>query len=118
MVAGGSGSLVAAALWIEQTLLGTVATVVAVICVAVVGLMMLGGRVDFRRAATVVMGCFIIFGARNVAAGIAGTAAGGSGYSDVPATTFTSPPPASVAAPPPNAAPPADPFAGAAVPTR
>lgn len=70
----GSGVIVGAVHWIEGTLLGTVATVVAVIAVAVVGLMMLTGRINWRYGATVILGCFILFGAASIVAGIQSTA--------------------------------------------
>lgn len=66
----GSGVIVGAVHWIEGTLLGTVATVVAVIAVAAVGLMMLTGRINWRYGATVILGCFILFGAASIVAGI------------------------------------------------
>lgn len=69
----GSGALVSAVQWLQGTLLGTVATVVAVIAVAVVGLMMLTGRINWRYGATVVLGCFILFGAASIVAGIQST---------------------------------------------
>lgn len=71
----GSGVLVGAVRWLEGTLLGTVATVVAVIAVAVVGFMMLTGRINWRYGATVIIGCFILFGAASIVAGIQSTAA-------------------------------------------
>jgi type IV secretion system protein VirB2 len=61
-------------------LLGTVATVVAVIAVAVVGFMMLTGRMNWRYGATVILGCFILFGATSIVAGIQTAAAAGPGY--------------------------------------
>ena len=70
----GSGALVSAIQWLQGTLLGTVATVVAVIAVAVVGLMMLTGRINWRYGATVILGCFILFGAASIVAGIQSTA--------------------------------------------
>jgi type IV secretion system protein VirB2 len=73
----GSGPIVSAVQWLQGTLLGTVATVVAVIAVACVGLMMLTGRIDWRRGAVVVLGCFILFGAVSIVAGIQSTAAFG-----------------------------------------
>lgn len=73
----GSGPIVAAIAWIQGTLLGTVATVVAVIAVAVVGFMMLTGRMNWRYGATVILGCFILFGAASIVAGIQSAAAGG-----------------------------------------
>lgn len=66
----GSGPIVAAVAWIQGTLLGTVATVTAVIAVAVVGFMMLSGRMNWRYGATVILGCFILFGAASIVAGI------------------------------------------------
>ena len=44
----GSGPIVNALSWIQGTLLGNVATTAAVIAVAVVGLMMLTGRMNWR----------------------------------------------------------------------
>jgi type IV secretion system protein VirB2 len=70
----GSGVLVSAMHWLEGTLLGTVATVVAVIAVASVGLLMLTGRINWRYGATVILGCFILFGAASIVAGIQSTA--------------------------------------------
>lgn len=66
----GSGPLLAAAQWIQGTLLGNVATTVAVIAVAIVGFMMLTGRMNWRHGITVIIGCFIIFGAAAIVAGI------------------------------------------------
>ena len=113
----GSGAIVAAVQWLQNTLLGTVATTVAVISVATVGLMMLSGRVDLRRGASVVLGCFILFGASSIAAGIRSVATGDPPMPEAPFAVdpWIPPPP-----PPPPAQPagPADPFAGAAVPTR
>jgi type IV secretion system protein VirB2 len=70
----GSGVLVSAVNWLQGTLLGTVSTVVAVIAVATVGLMMLTGRINWRYGATVILGCFILFGAASIVAGIQSTA--------------------------------------------
>ena len=70
----GSGVIVSAVRWLQGTLLGTVATVVAIIAVAAVGLMMLTGRINWRYGATVIVGCFILFGAASIVAGIQSTA--------------------------------------------
>lgn len=70
----GSGVIVSAVRWLEGTLLGTIATVVAVIAVASVGLLMLTGRINWRYGATVILGCFILFGAASIVAGIQSTA--------------------------------------------
>ena len=66
----GSGPIVSALLWLQGTLLGNVATAVAVIAVAMVGFMMLTGRMNWRFGATVIIGCFILFGAGTIVAGI------------------------------------------------
>lgn len=70
----GSGVLVSAVDWLQGTLLGTVATVAAVIAVATVGFMMLTGRINWRYGVTVILGCFILFGAASIVAGIHSTA--------------------------------------------
>jgi len=70
----GSGPIVAALGWLQGTLMGNVATAVAVIAVAMVGFMMLTGRMNWRFGATVIMGCFILFGAASIVAGIQSTA--------------------------------------------
>jgi type IV secretion system protein VirB2 len=66
----GSGVFVAAVSWLLGTLMVTVATVAAVIAVACVGFMMLTGRINWRYGATVILGCFILFGAASIVAGI------------------------------------------------
>lgn len=73
----GSGVIVGAVNWLQGTLLGTVATVVAVIAIAAVGFMMLTGRVNWRHGAVVVLGCFILFGAASIVGGIRSAALGG-----------------------------------------
>lgn len=70
----GSGPIVASVRWLQGTLLGTVATVVAVIAVATVGFMMLTGRINWRYGAVVILGCFILFGAATIVGGIQSTA--------------------------------------------
>lgn len=76
----GSGVILGAARWVQGTLLGTVATVIAVIAVAVVGLLMLTGRINWRYGAIVILGCFILFGAASIVAGIQSTAALSAGF--------------------------------------
>jgi type IV secretion system protein VirB2 len=73
----GSGPIVAALMWLQGTLLGNVATAVAVIAVAMVGFMMLTGRMNWRFGATVIIGCFILFGAGAIVSGIQSAAAAG-----------------------------------------
>ena len=73
----GSGPIVAALAWMQGTLLGNVATAVAVMAVAAVGFMMLTGRLNWRFGATVIIGCFILFGAASIVSGIQSASAVG-----------------------------------------
>jgi type IV secretion system protein VirB2 len=73
----GSGPIVAALAWLQGTLLGNVATAVAVMAVAAVGFMMLTGRLNWRFGATVIIGTFILFGAGAIVSGIQSAAAAG-----------------------------------------
>jgi type IV secretion system protein VirB2 len=72
----GSGPIVGAVDWLQGTLLGNVATAVAVIAVAAVGFLMLTGRINWRYGATVVLGLFILFGAASIVGGIRSAAGG------------------------------------------
>lgn len=72
----GSGAILGAVNWLQGTLLGNVATAVAVVAVAAVGFMMLTGRMNWRYGATVVVGLFILFGASSIVAGIRSAAGG------------------------------------------
>jgi len=73
----GSGPIVAALAWLQGTLLGNVATAVAVMAVAAVGFMMLTGRMNWRFGATVIIGVFILFGAGAIVSGIQSAVAAG-----------------------------------------
>ncbi|EGF90866.1 trbC/VIRB2 family protein [Asticcacaulis biprosthecium C19] len=66
----GSSPISGALDWIQGTLMGKVATTVAVIAVAAVGFMMLTGRMNWRYGATVIVGVFILFGAATIVSGI------------------------------------------------
>ena len=70
MTPQGSGPILASIQWIQGTLLGNVATAVAVIAVAAVGFMMLTGRMNWKHGITVIIGCFVLFGAAAIVAGI------------------------------------------------
>lgn len=72
----GSNVILTAVSWLQGTLLGNVATALAVIAVGATGLLMLTGRIDWRRGATVILGCFIVFGAAAIVAGIRSVAGG------------------------------------------
>ena len=72
----GSNVILTAVTWLQGTLLGNVATAVAVIAVGATGLMMLTGRIDWRRGAMVIVGCFVVFGAAAIVAGIRSISSG------------------------------------------
>jgi type IV secretory pathway VirB2 component (pilin) len=113
-----TNAFISAVGWLERTLLGTVAIDVAIIAVASIGFLMLTGRIDLRRAAHVVFGCFIIFGASNIAHEIVSVLSGSGSASEA-----AHPPPQPPALPqlPDNLKANAtryDPYAGAASPPR
>ena len=72
----GSNPILAGVSWLQGTLLGNVATAVAVMAVAACGFMMLTGRLNWRHGATVIIGCFVLFGAGAIVGGIRGAAGG------------------------------------------
>lgn len=102
----------AATSWVSDLLFGPLATAIAVIAIAGIGLAMLSGRIDIRRGLSVVLGCFLLFGARGIAEGLRSTALS----NNVPANTSVPLPPV-YAKPAPSAGAPTgyDPYAGAAV---
>ncbi len=103
----GASPLLAASRWVEGTLLGTMATVVAILCVAWIGFLMLSGRIDVRRGVAVIIGCFILFGAPVIVGGVGA----GGGEEMAMAPVPAAPPPVMPAVTPP----PYDPYAGAAL---
>ncbi len=72
----GSGPLITALTWVQDTMQGKLATTAAVIAVATVGFLMLTGRIEWRRGLTVIVGCFVIFGAVAIVEGIRSVSAG------------------------------------------
>jgi type IV secretory pathway VirB2 component (pilin) len=107
-----SSPLFAAAQWFELLFSGSLAAALATIAVAAMGLLMLAGRVDIRRGALTLLGCFILFGASAIASGLRVM----SGNNVAPASLTTTAPPSF----PPSAnsgqTSPYDPYSGAAVP--
>jgi type IV secretion system protein VirB2 len=106
-------SIVDASSWLQHLLQGDPATAIAVLAVAAIGAAMLTGRADMRRGATVILGCFLLFGAPVIAAGLYAALNGAAGGS---VAETASPPPKAPSAPPSNN--PFDPYAGAAVPQQ
>ena len=113
----GANVITSALGWIQTTLLGALATTLAVMAIASIGLLMLTGRIDVRRAARVAFGCFIIFGASTIASGIMGVISGTAANPEL----AQAPRPPDLPAPqayPAGPATPYDPYAGAALPPR
>lgn len=101
----------AAMQWVVDLLIGPIGTSIAIIAVAWVGFSLLEGRLTVRRGATVVLGCFILFGAPTIARELLGLAGRDGGQIAAPDL-----PPAAPPKPPPPLPPQPDPYAGAALP--
>lgn len=105
----GGSATAEAALWVEGLLVGELALPLCVIAVALVGALMLDGRLALQKGIRVVLGCSFLLGALAIAAGIV---TGGSALKD-----STTPPALSTQEEkaPRGPLPPAhnDPFAGA-----
>jgi type IV secretory pathway VirB2 component (pilin) len=84
-----SSAILTAINWLVAVIQGSVATSVAVIAVASVGLMMLAGRLELKRAVRVIFGCFLLFGASLVAQGLVGAVQAGA----APVQRESAPPP-------------------------
>lgn len=102
--------------WVESAALGSTATIVGVIAVATIGLLMLSGRLDLRRGITVVLGCFILFGAGGIAAAITGL--GGADATPKSENPRPASPLSRTEASPHPPGSTYDPYAGASVPNR
>ena len=98
-----------AAEWLQDFLLGAPATSIAMLAVAWVGLQMLDGRISVRRGVEIILGCFILFSAPALIAGMRGST------NEPVMPQFE---PSSLPSPTPvrSKTPPYDPYAGAAIP--
>ena len=105
-------AILPAADWVRSLLLGSVATSVAVIAVAVIGLLLLSGRIPVRRGLTAIVGCFVLFSAGTIADGLLSTVRS-TPSSTIPLAPV--PPPVAALRPPVDRTP-YDPYAGASVP--
>ncbi|MES1996787.1 MAG: TrbC/VirB2 family protein [Pseudomonadota bacterium] len=112
----GSSALVAAITWLQATLLGTVAKTIAVIAVGCLGMLLLSGRVPYRRGMTVLAGCFILFGSARIATGLQSVITSSDRFSG--SVVVASPPVWVPPTPPPPVPANYDPYAGASVPQR
>jgi len=111
------GAIAAAVHWVEGAMLGSVATAAATISIASIGYLAFTGRVDIRRAAQGILGCFILFGAPSIAAGLQGIASAISAETAAPTASGLAETAVDLPiekAPPPQR-PAYDPYAGAAI---
>lgn len=63
----GTQAVTDAASWLQGTMLGSVATIIAVLAIAAVDVGLFSGRLNVRRGPTVVMGCCVLFGSGVIA---------------------------------------------------
>jgi type IV secretion system protein VirB2 len=68
--AGGEAPMVESARWIEGVMLGEIALGLRVIAVAFLGALMLTGRLALPEGGRIVVGCFVLLGARVIAFGL------------------------------------------------
>jgi type IV secretion system protein VirB2 len=107
----GSSVLVRAVSWLEHAMFGSLATMIAVLAVGLLGFALLTGRTDPKRAIRVAAGCFILFGAPAIANGLLAVSRGQGDSIAIKSAAGTAPPSAPIV--PAN---PFDPYAGASVP--
>jgi hypothetical protein len=103
--------------WLVGLFLGSLASGIAIIAVASIGISMFTGRIPLRRALRLVLGCFVLFGALTMSRGIIGTIIGAEDGGDTAGNVSPGP------FPPPSAPAQAgsrlnDPYAGASLPPR
>lgn len=107
--------LLASVLWVESLLLGSVGTSLAITAVAAIGFATLAGRLSVRRGATVILGCFILFGAPALSIALMGLAHSNGGV--IQSARIDPPAPAKFEGPAKLSSM-DDPYAGASVPMR
>lgn len=66
----GSGVIADAVNWLTGTLLGNVATGIAILAVAIIAILLMTGRLEWGRAVLVIVGVFVLFGAVSIVSGI------------------------------------------------
>ena len=112
LIPGSPYALVDSVNWWTALLTGTIGNVVAVIAIAWLGFMMFEGHLQIRGGIRVVIGCFILFGAPLIAAGLMSASHG------VQAMPVPPPAPAPTPIATPKKPPSFDPYAGASVPNQ
>lgn len=70
MTSNRGSALLGAGAWLDSLLDGQLPIVVCSIAMAVLGLAMFGGRLNIRRGAKLILGCFLVLGASTIATGL------------------------------------------------
>jgi type IV secretory pathway VirB2 component (pilin) len=102
----------AAGEWTQGVLGGSLATALCVIAVAILGLLLLSGRLRVRRSVDVVLGCFLLLGAGLLAVQLQHLASGAGGAGPRGGEQVIVPEPAETPPLPPAGY---DPYAGASL---
>jgi type IV secretory pathway VirB2 component (pilin) len=110
---GTESTLVASADWVRDLVTGSLGTAMAVIAIAWLGFTLLQGRTSARDGVRITLGCFILFGAPQLAASIVHMA---HSEQSAPVTSSFKPPPKPLVLP--TKPPVFDPYAGASVPNQ
>ena len=97
--------------WVSGLLNGSLAITLAVIGFALLGFLLLTGRVDLRRSGRVVLGAFLLFGTPLVVAGLMQLGVAERAPALAPPVAAVEPEPARAPLPPANY----DPYAGASL---
>jgi type IV secretory pathway VirB2 component (pilin) len=98
--------------WIQGALGGSLATSLCVIAIAILGLLLLAGRLRVRRGVEVVLGCFLLLGAGLLAGQLQQLAGSATGSGDAGGEQVILPQAMPTQAPPPANY---DPYAGASL---
>ena len=106
-------ALTSAVGWLESLLLGSLATTISILAIAVLGMVMLAGHMPLQRGGRTILGCFILFGAGAIAQALLGAATFVTGPAPVAVSQTT----IEIVIPTPAPAP-TDPYEGAARPAR
>jgi type IV secretory pathway VirB2 component (pilin) len=83
--------LPAASEWVTGTLFGDVAASLCVIAIAIVGIMLMIGRLAIREGVRVALACFVLLGAPAIAAGLRSAADDAAGAPALDPTTVPAP---------------------------
>lgn len=108
----GQPVLGAASDWTQGALGGSLATALCVIAIAMLGLLLLTGRLRVRRSANIVLGCFLLLGAGLLATQLQQLASGATGASQAGGEQIIVPGAGETPVPPPANY---DPYAGASL---